>query len=499
MSSLTRNRKALFTSSISVIHQIVAIVCGFILPRFFLSNYGSSVNGLVSSITQFLGFISLAECGVGAVVRAAFYKPLADKDNTELSRIVVSSERFFKKIALILLLYTIGLMLLYPMLVSNTFDSFYTASLIAVISISSFAQYYFGMTYRLLLASDQRGYICLLIQTVSIILNTVICVGLMNLGVGVHVVKFVSSLIFMMQPLILSYIGRHQYSINRKIKLEGEPIKQKWNGLAQHIAAVILNNTDTVVLTVFSSLENVSIYSIYFLVVNGVRQLVDSLTNGIQALFGNMLANDEITKLNTYFNWFEWFMHTVTVLTFGLTGVLIVPFVAVYTKGIQDVDYVLPLFGCLMALAQGCYCLRLPYSILILSAGHFKQTQKSAIIEAIINLVISIVSVKHLGLIGVALGTFVAMLYRTIYFAYYLSFNILNRNIGFFVKHCIVDCLSLVVIVSISGLLQVTVATYTEWFLLALKCGIMALLIVLAINFVFYKNEMNMSFGFLKK
>lgn len=95
---MTRKTKLMLNSASSLIYQMITIVCGFILPRFFLSFYGSAVNGLISSITQFLGFISLAECGVGAVVQSALYKPLANNDMQEVSKIMKSADRFSKEL-----------------------------------------------------------------------------------------------------------------------------------------------------------------------------------------------------------------------------------------------------------------------------------------------------------------------------------------------------------------------------------------------------------------
>ena len=217
-------------STSSLIYQVITIVCGFILPRFFLSFYGSAVNGLVSSITQFLGFISLAECGVGAVVQSALYKPLAKNDMQEVNKIVVSADRFFKKIAYILLGYTAILMVFYPLITLNSFDYLSTLILIFVISISSFAQYYLGMTYKLLLNADQLGFIQYSIHSVALILNTVSCILLMKAGASIQVVKLTTSLIFLAQPVLLSVIAKRKYKIDHKIRFTGEPIKQKWNG-----------------------------------------------------------------------------------------------------------------------------------------------------------------------------------------------------------------------------------------------------------------------------
>ena len=49
----------------SVLLQIVSGICGLILPRFVLRQFGSEVNGLVASITQLLSYAVLLEGGMG--------------------------------------------------------------------------------------------------------------------------------------------------------------------------------------------------------------------------------------------------------------------------------------------------------------------------------------------------------------------------------------------------------------------------------------------------
>ena len=487
---MTRKTKLMLNSASSLTYQLTAIICGFILPRFFLAYFGSAVNGLVSSITQFLGFISLAECGIGAVVQSSLYKPLAEQDVVAVSKIVASSERFFRRIAYLLLGYTSALMLIYPMITIDAFDYLFTLVLIFVISISSFTQYYLGMTYKLLLIADQMGFIQHTIHTVALLLNTVGCIVLMRWGASVQTVKLVSSLIFGLQPVILSAIANKRYNLDRKVKLTEEPIKQKWNGLAQHIATVVLANTDTVILTLLSTLENVSVYAVYHLVVNGVKQLVLSMTNGVQAMFGNMLAKKEMEVLTRTFDRMEWLLHSIVTFVYSVTAILIIPFVQVYTAGIMDADYIVPVFAGLITLAQASYCYRLPYNIMVLAAGHYKQTQWSAIIEAVINVVISVVLVFHYGLIGVAIGTFVAMAYRTVYLVNYLKKNILHRKLRYFMKHLLVDgcsaALLFVVVRILPGFYTLGQISYFAWLLLATKVAVTGLAVILLVNCLFY-------------
>lgn len=503
MQAITRSKKLFLGTGISVLRQIVAIICGFILPRAILSKYGSEVNGLVSSITQFLGFITMAECGVSSVVQANLYGPLAKKDYVAISEIFVSSEKFFRKIGYILAGYVAILMLFYPYAVKSTFDFFFVSTLIFILAISSFAQYFFGMTYRILLNADQLSFIVSILQCISTILTTIISVILINFDASIHTVKLVASIIFLLQPLCMGIYIKKNYSINRNIKYDGEPIKQKWNGFAQHVAQIVATNTDTVVLTIFSSLSNVSIYAVYNLVISGIVSLFDALNLGIAPFIGNMLAKNEMEKLDDFFTKFEWLWHTLTVLIFTITGLLIVPFVRVYTLDVNDANYIVPLFGALITIASAIRMLRTPYHIVVSAAGHYKQTQASSYIEALLNILISVVMVAKYGLIGVAIGTIVAMTYRTFYLPFYLKNNILNRDILNFLKHILVDIIiSAVMIVTtkiINKSMITTIITYNEWIFLAIKVVCICVAISIICNFIFYPKIMKECFKMVKK
>ena len=474
----------------SLLSQITALVCGFILPRLFLEYFGSEVNGLVNSITQFLGVISFLELGVGAVVQSSLYKPLAEGDKQQVSRVMVSADRFFRRLAQILLGYVLLLVTVYPLIANQSFGYLYTATLIAAISISSFSQYYFGIVNSLLLNADQRGYIQYNAQTITVVLNTVVCVFMIKLGGSVQLVKLTTSLIYLARPLALRIYVNRRYQIDWKIQYDGEPIQQKWNGVAQHIAAVVLDGTDTIVLTLLSTLSNVSIYSVYFMVIKGVKTLFLSMTNGIQSLLGELWARQELEELRKTFGWTEWCIHTGTTFVFSCTAALIVPFVRVYTAGINDANYIQPAFAILLTLANAMHCLRLPYNIMVLAAGHYKQTQKNYIVAATINIVLSVLTVKAWGLIGVAIGTFAAMAYQTVWLAIYDSKHFVSWPLKSVIKQFAVDGITAVFIVVISGILTMHSVTYLSWIMLAIVTALLAVIITAFLNFIVYKEKM---------
>ena len=484
-----RKKKLLKNTLSSLVFQITTIVCGFITPKLILGFYGSEVNGLISSISQFMFVISFLELGVGAVVQSALYKPLAQKDNDQISKIIVSATKFFRNLAKILLAYIIVLIFVYPYFVKNDFGLLYTVTLLLSMSISYFAQYYFGVTERLLLSADQKGYIQYNAQTITLILNTIACMVLVELGVTIQVVKLTTSIIYLFRPIVLRIYVNRNYKINRRILYEQEPIQQKWNGVAQHLAGVLLNGTDTIVLTIFSTLSNVSIYTVYNLVVMGVKNLLNSATSGIQALMGDLWARGEKNELEKFFSTAEWCIHNIVVIAFGCTAVLIVPFVEVYTYGVNDAKYVVPVFAFLITIANALHCLRQPYHLLILAAGHYKQSQTSYLIAAAINIICSIVLVINLGLVGVAIGTLLSMTYQTIWMMIYVHNNLIDTSVASSLKQVIFDLVIFLVSYLITSKIEMETVTYFCWFKLALEVFTIWCVVSMAFNAAFCKDK----------
>lgn len=493
---MSRKKKLYLNTLSSLILQAVSFVCGFILPKFILLYYGSEVNGLVSSITRFLSIIAFMELGIGPVIQSNLYKPLAENDMLTTSKIVVSAQKFYKRIAYIFVVYIAILLFAYPK-INSEFDFLFTASLLIIISISTFAQYYFGITFQVFLNADQKIYICAFTQLATIVLNTILCIVLITSGFSIHIVKLVSSLVFVLRPIMLNQYVHRYYKINYKITYEQEPIKQKWNGFAQHISSVISEEIDVILLTAFNTLENVSIYSVYFLVVHGVTQIIMTAFSGLESFWGNIIAKNEKNELIKSFDTVEFGCHFLTSFIYGAATVLIAPFISVYIKGTPDAEsYYLPIFGAILVFAYGAQCLRIPYFRVIKAAGHFKQTQNGSFMSAGINVVISLILVIKFGLIGVSIGTLAAFTFHTVYLANYLRNKIINRSFKYFMKHMLVDGFIIFTVILLTRGFVLNSVDFLSWILLAIKVTIISLSITTIFNFVFFRSQF---FEVLKK
>ena len=138
--------------SASLLGELVTLICGIVIPSMMIKAFGSEVYGATTSIAQFLGYITLLESGVGGVTRAALYKPLAQNDMHRVSQIMAQVKRFFRIVALIFLGYTLVLACGFKAMSGlQMLDWLSTFFLVLVISITTFAQYFFGVANSMLL------------------------------------------------------------------------------------------------------------------------------------------------------------------------------------------------------------------------------------------------------------------------------------------------------------------------------------------------------------
>ncbi len=488
----SRYKKLKWNSILALFYQAILIITGLILPRCFLHFYGSEVNGLVASITQFLSFINICDLGISAVVTSSYYTPLAYRDKKQISKIFVYSKRFFRIVGFILIAYVGFMLVTYPTLINNSFDFWFTFMLIAAMSISQFGQYFIGISYQLLLNADQKSYIRLIINGSTLLINTIISIWLMNMGMSIQVVKLTTSLVYLLRPIMMFLHVKKHYEIDYSATIDTSVVKQKKSGIIQHIAYMIYENTDVMVLTVFSSLHNVSIYSVYTLATNSIKQIITAATTGAEALFGNMIARNEQRNLQKFYAFYNWGVHTISSMLFTITGLLIVPFVKLYTLNITDTNYYAPYFAVLITFAYFLACIRNCNYVLIRSAGHFKQTQIPSLIEAILNLVLSVVFVFHFGLVGVAMGTIMSTLFFVVFEVIYFNKSIVFISIKCFAKQFMVDLLTILFTVVIVKSVNIFDGSILSWIIQAIITTIIGFGVTLLTQLVFYYNNVKL-------
>lgn len=487
----SRSQKAIANTLAGFLNEFVTLICGLILPRLILLTFGSAYNGITASISQFLSCIALMKSGIGGVTRAALYKPLAEKNTEQISAIILQTERFMRRVALIFVAFVAVFACIYPIWISTEFPWLFTASLILILASSTFLQYFFGLTYQMLLNADQRQCVSSFVGIGTTVLNTVVAVALIYMGGSIHVVKLGSALVYALNPLIISVYVKRKYKINRKVKPKVDLIKQRWDAMGHEVANFVNSNTDVMTLTVFAGLNEVSVYTVYISVIAGIRAVIANFITGFGAAFGNMHAKKQMDLMHNNLGIYELIVFSLSSVIHTTTLIMIVPFAALYTAGVNDVNYMRPLFGILITVAAAFSCYRIPYQTIVTAVGHYKQTRNGAFFEAAMNVVLSVIGVLFFGLVGVAVGTLAAAVFRTCQYAIYLGKHVLPRSPMHFIKHILLALTIMGVTYLISTLyISVSYIGVGGWIAAATITTMIALFLTLVTDWLLYRETL---------
>ena len=475
----------------SLIQQIITVVCGLILPQMILKTFGSSVNGTMSSLAQFLSFITLLQGGVGTVARLAYYKPLAYKDTHGISVAYKTIGNFYIKFATIFVIYLVGLSFVYPVCVKTGFSYSYVATLSLILGLASASEYFFGQASQMLLISAQKNYIYSFTQIICTVFSTVIGVLLIQYGASIHLVKLGSAIVYAIRPIVLNYYVQKKYKIDKKVKINKQLLEQRNAALIRHIAFYIHTSTDVMVLTLCTNVLWVSVYSVHKYVISSLSNLVTAVLGNIESVFGDMIAKNEKDIMQKQVPVYDLFTKILSCVCFFTCIILISRFVNLYADGVSDIDYFQPLFATLLAISELIYCTGNTYQSIYIAAGHIQKTEWIAITEASINLGVSVVLVWKLGIVGVAIGTIVAMVFKTIANIYYMQKNVFKMSLIFIIKSYLVNFITGAVLTFLFWtVFYVPLNNYLQLFIWAVIIFIVVTFIFVVINYFIFKDQM---------
>lgn len=493
-----KNKITLLNSISALFLQVVTIISGFIIPKIILLYFGSAVNGLVSSISQFLSYIALIEGGVTGVIYASLYKPLLDNDKTKISRILVTSKIFYRRIGYIFMAYSLVLAVIYPIFINKDFDFLFASGLTIVLSITLLIQYMFSLTLKTLLVADKKLYIISFTQVGIIILNIIFTYISARIYPNIHILKFISGIMYVFQPLIYARYVNKNYDISWDEKQDNTLLKERWNGFAINVANFIHTSTDITILTIFTNLKIVSVYYVYSLVINGLGSLVKSISSGIEPTIGHSYAKNDSNDINFKMDLYEFVIFFLVGFLFTVASIQITPFVMVYTKKINDANYCQPIFGYVIVLAEALYLLKYPHLSIAYTANKFKEITVPAFIEAFINIVISVILVNKIGMIGVAIGTAIAMLYRMIFQVRYTQKILPNRKARIYYKKLIIISIATIVAILMCNLIRINEENFVNLILGASIHSLIVLIVYFITAFLFFKREFKFLISYIK-
>lgn len=445
-----RTKNSITNIIVSLLYRIITIVSGFVISKILLSSYGSEINGYISSSKTILGYLSLLELGLSGASIYSLYPCLATKDDKQTSIILSQTRRMYIRTGLFFLIALILTSFTYPLVVKGTLDYYLEVILFFVLAGATIIDFFGFSKYRVLFTADQSEYIlniCNIIYAV-VHLSLVVLTDVLNLNV--IIMQCTAIIAFFARSILLYIFYKKKYKkrFSFREREKTNHIQQRWDVLIHEISWLVLSSLPLIIISTRFSLFESSVYSVYFLVIGNLQNTLSIVYQSVIASFGQLYSLKKYDRFLSVYNKFEILYMFLSSFVFAIGMALTIPFVKIYTKGVNDYNYVNLILLISMVIRNFANTARTPTSVIVGSTGGFRKTRIYAIVSIIGSIVISFV-LSFVSIEVMLLGTTIFFIFR------YLTNMIYVKTIlgNFSSKHSLLVFFLSLIIMLIIGLL----------------------------------------------
>lgn len=409
MASESRTGKSIKNAQVSLIYYFIQLVLGFFSRKVFFDYLGSEILGLNTTASNLLGFLNLAELGIGMSVGYFLYQPLYDKDTTRMNKIIALQGWIYRRIAYVIIILACILMCFFPWIFAKSpLSLWYAYATFGVLLFSSMLGYF--VNYRqILLQADQKNYKVQRIMQGAIVVKTILQIIFMRIVAWPFVFWLSAEFLFaVLGAVVLNYVLKKEYpwlsskgySGKQLLKEFPEVITKTKQVFVHKFAAVVLGQCAPLVMYAFSSLTIVAYYGNYQLIVGKIGYLLQTVFNSTTAGVGNLIASGDKERIQSVF--WELFDSRLYFSSSALLALYFVvqPFIKIWLGP----EYILSDFFLILVLITTAISInRVTVDSFISGYGLFKDVW-APIIETLLNLGGSFLIGYLYGFEGVLIG-----------------------------------------------------------------------------------------------
>ena len=451
----------------------------FVLPRMLIGGFGSEVNGFFSTSTQLYSYLEVLRAGVGMAAIQALYKPITENNADDISSIISTSKAYFIRIGYIYLalsgLITIG----FVVAGNNSLSGVEIFLIVSMQGISGWISFSHINWFIDLLRAEGKNYIFVSIQTLGTICTKLAEIALIYFTHNPVLVKSASLIVVITEYFIFSAYRKKYYSkYNFDEPGDVSLLKNRRSYFIFHISSLICTNTDVVVLSLFCGYATSSVYAVYYMVISGVNAIINTVYSSTAFLLGHAYQSgiEHFTKVHDmYFLVYT----TLTTALFSICYILFLPFIKLYTMGIQDINYIYKYLPLLFCLIQIISCGKNVGDMTVNVGGLARNVVWRSILEATVNIVASIILVQFIGIYGVLIGTIVATSYRLIDVILFTNKKVLMRKPFKAMKVFFLNIMFFCGAVVLSDKINFQIENFTDF----IRCGVAITPVILIICF----------------
>lgn len=414
MPEASRTAKSIKNAHVALAFYCINLVLQFFSRKIFLDYLGTEVLGLNTVAQNLLGFLNLAEMGIGTAVAYSLYKPLYNNDKRSINDIVSVQGWLYQRIAIFIIAASVVLMCFFPIIFGKAdIPMWYSYGSFSVLLFSSLLGYF--VNYRqIVLSSDQKQYkVTYAVKGTTAVKIVVQIMAIRYLQNG-YVWWMVLELIFaIITSLVLDMVIRREYPWLKPSAKDGNKLRRSYPEVItkvkqqffHRIGRYAISQVSTLIMYAYVSLTLVAIYGNYALITAGVTSLMAALLNGIQAGVGSLVAEGNKSKTVNFF----WELTSLKLLLSATVCF------AIYMQGHEFIslwvgkEYLMSETAFAVLILITFIQLSQSSESFLVAFGLFQDIW-SPVAEAVLNIALSILLGYYYGLTGILTGALISLI-----------------------------------------------------------------------------------------
>lgn len=394
----------------SISSNIVTIIIGLLAQAIFIKIMGIEYLGLNGLFTNIISMLGIVELGIGSAIIYNLYKPIAINDVETIKSLMNFYKKSYNIIGIVVL--TIGLIIIpfLPLIIEDVTVKI-NVPLIYILFLLDIVFSYFLSYKRSILYASQKNYLINLIHIGYTILLNIGQLLMLFYTKNYYLYLIVKIIVRIIENLIITYIVNKEYSYLKEDAKKLDPtiekdIIKKVKALFFHkIGGFVVLGTDNIIISKFLGLVSVGLYSNYYMIINAVQTLFSQALVALTPSVGNLLVKENKNKTFEVFKKIRFMNFWIATFTSVCILNMMQQFITIWIGEeylLDDIVLIVLVFNLFQKL------MRSTYQTFKEAAGIYYEDRFVPLLESLINIIVSIIGVKLIGLAGVFIGTIIS-------------------------------------------------------------------------------------------
>lgn len=492
-----RSRYSLYNALSAIGLTLVNGLLGIVVTRFIIGSFGSDFNGLNSTANQIVNMLLILEGGFTLASNVALFDPLGRGDYDAVNGLLAATRKKFRGIGGLFLLVGLVVAVVYSLVVNSDLPTEFVATLMVMTIVPAAFNLFYATTYRVLLQGQQKEYVISLFTMLTIGLGHVANVVMILCHGPMWMVRFNTMLFSFANSLLIAwYVKKKNPTLNLKVPPQQESIKGTGDVMVQKITGVIYNTTPIVFLSISPSggTALASVYAVYNYVFTMVKSLLHAIIDAPRHGFGQMLTERKREDVWPTFAQYEYVAFFAVYVMLTTCCALILPFIGLYTAGIDDINYYDKAIAVLMVLIATTEMLHIPSGHLINMAGHFRISRNFQLIACGTLLVTMIVGGSIWGVYGMLMALLLVAVLLAVLEMGYVHVVFFKGKLGALLRLCLPLLAVGVLSCYWEMRLPLTINSYITFGLYGIAFAVLNSITGLAVAFIFNRPQITALF-----